>query len=606
MFENQQYPSPGTTGMNHSLYSLMRFYVGYYRRRRYFFPITVSITTMVLTLLISFATPYIPKYAIDHILATKDFEKLWYLFAAALGGTILREACKYYYSTRLMTVRENVSLEIQQELLWSVYSRSYSYLDAHPAGYLLSRITSDVNRLGSLSLENLLNLFFTLVFVVVAIVLLTMIDPFLTVLAMVCVALGGGIAWWPNRSIKAGALINSENWARVQGKLQEKLMSIRVTKILNSERRETAALSSLIGKAIDFSIGYSKRIQLYTRTIIVTASLSLVVTLLFAFLEVMKGTMSLGTCLSFFMYTQLIYSLTTYLYVEYTNIRSALGPLERVFEMRGTSLPFIDAPAPAGLLEPPPTAELGVMFNNVTFGYDNGKAVLDRLTFEVAPGEQVAIVGESGSGKSTIGKLIIGMYEPWAGRVILHNGHAGPLPEGSPSHVAGIVMQDDVLFGGSIIENITYGMPAASIDEVVTITRALQMHDFIMSLPGQYQADIRELGRDLSGGQRQRLCIARALLRRNALYVFDEITSTLDKGTEQAVVRALAMFYPRVTKIYITHSSAILHEVDRVFYLAYGRVLASGPHAELLVTSERYRDFHKNTNLPVRKTHARI
>jgi ATP-binding cassette subfamily B protein len=232
-----------------------------------------------------------------------------------------------------------------------------------------------------------------------------------------------------------------------------------------------------------------------------------------------------------------------------------------------------------------------VRFDAVRFGYGDGPDVLGGLDLDIAPGETHAIVGSTGAGKSTVVKLLLRLYEPRAGRITVDGEPIEDLTFASLRGAIGFVSQDVFLFQGTVRENLTYGRPEASDEEVVRAASLAEAHAFISALPDGYDTVVGERGQRLSGGQRQRLTLARAILRDPAVLVLDEATSAVDNETEAAIQRSLDAVSADRTTIVIAHRLSTIRNVDRIYVLREGEVTEQGSHEELLARSGEYAAF---------------
>lgn len=578
--------------------SLIKKYYQYHKNSKYTLAIVISILLMLVTMAISLVTPYIPRFALDKILPSKNYNLLWQLVGAIAIGLILREVSKYFYTTLLMSVKERVRLSIMTDLMRAIYNRSFKFFDSNQTGYLCSRILTDVSKLSAISLENLLNLFFSLLFVLAALGYLFWIDAFLATLIVFSISLGGGTTWFPKNKIKNKSLINSENWAQVNAKLQEKLLGIRTTKLFNFEHEEIKQFGNITQNAIEYLIKFNKEVTFYSKSIILVASFSLIFTLVFSFLKVMRGEMTLGVCISFFMYASMVYNLCTYIFVEFVQIRTTSGPLERVFNILRGDQEIEKILTPRSRIKMT-TNFYSMKFEHVYFSYDgtsteqNGKQLtLKDLSFEVKRGERVAIIGETGSGKTTIGKLAVRMYAPLKGKIFLDENEIQKIPVAILRKSVGLVTQNKFLFQDTILNNIKYGAPEATFEEVVRVSKFVKMHAFIDSLEKKYDTVLSELATNISEGQKQRITIARALIQKYKILIFDEITSHIDRNTEKYMIENINNHFPDTIQIYITHSLLLLKLVDRIVHIENGEIIEIGNHYELFESSAKYRRYY--------------
>jgi len=303
--------------------------------------------------------------------------------------------------------------------------------------------------------------------------------------------------------------------------------------------------------------------------------------------RVTRGSMSTGQIISFVNY--LATALWSLMMVSQLVIMlaRAVASSRRIQEVLDTE-PVMRDPA-----EPREWRPVGrVEFENVSFAYDDGEPVLRDASFTAEAGRTVAILGATGSGKSSLVHLVPRFYDATEGRILVDGIDVRDLRQEDLRRGIGIALQETVLFSGTVGDNIRWGRPEATDDEVITAARAAQAHDFILGLPGGYDAPVSQRGANLSGGQRQRIAIARALLIRPAVLILDDSTSAVDIETETRIQDALERIPTPPTRIVIAQRISTVLRADRILVLEDGRIVAAGTHAELLAASPIYRDIH--------------
>jgi len=276
-------------------------------------------------------------------------------------------------------------------------------------------------------------------------------------------------------------------------------------------------------------------------------------------------------------------------------MQNAVSNAGRVFELLDLSAEMLLSDSKNAPDAEPESDEdkLEVKFINVDFGYTPGEKVLKNLSFTARAGEVTAIVGPSGSGKSTAVNLLLGLYEPSSGSIQFGKDDSDIQKYRS---LIGYVSQETCLFSGTIYENISYGKPYASKEEVITAARVANIHDFIMELPKQYDTSIGEIGNDLSGGQRQRIAIARAVLRNPRIFILDEPTSALDLWNEAVILQELKEMMKDKINIVIAHRLSTIKNADKILFLENGEIAETGTHQELMQRRGKYFEFVKMQN----------
>jgi ATP-binding cassette, subfamily B, bacterial len=326
-----------------------------------------------------------------------------------------------------------------------------------------------------------------------------------------------------------------------------------------------------------------------TRTVVVIGALGTAAVVLFGALQVLAGRMTPGDLLIFTSYTQSMYRPVRNLARLSNKYSKASVSAERIGEILEVEPEITDAPDAIEAFN----LKGEVVFDGVSFDYGDGKDVLEDVSFAVRPGQRAALLGASGAGKSTLVSLILRLYESQKGAIYIDGVDIKDYKRKSLRRQIAIVLQDSVLFGTSIRENIAYGRLDATMEEIVAAARAANAHDFIVELEDGYETVIGERGATLSGGQRQRIAIARAIIRDARILILDEPMTGLDIESEAKIQEALDRLMAGKTCFLITHDLRAVTEADPVLFLKEGKIVQRGTHADLMSRSTYYRQLHQ-------------
>lgn len=323
--------------------------------------------------------------------------------------------------------------------------------------------------------------------------------------------------------------------------------------------------------------------------------------LLLAASHVISGDLTVGAMLVILAYVSDIHGPIEEIGSTLADVQHSYSSAERALEVLDTVPDVRDRPG-AKVLERVAGA---VSFQDVSFAYDPPHPVLHRVSFSAKPGEVVAIVGPTGAGKTTLASLIIRFYDPASGRVTLDGHDLRDLAVQTLRQNIALVLQEPILFSGTILDNIAYGRPSASVEEVVAAAKAANAHDFIMALPAGYASEVGERGVRLSGGERQRLCVARAFLMDAPVLILDEPTSSIDSRTELVIIEALDRLMVGRTTFIIAHRLSTVRRADQILVLDEGRVRERGTHAELLNRGGLYAELYRIQTAGLRRDKER-
>jgi ATP-binding cassette subfamily B protein/subfamily B ATP-binding cassette protein MsbA len=478
--------------------------------------------------------------------------------------------------------------DLAQSLFARLQRRSLLFHSRHPVGDTMSRITGDSWCVYQFVDAVIFAPGHALITMALMVLLMAGLDSGLTGLALVVAPLMVGASFLIGKPLHLAAKLKREIESRIQSHLHQTLTGIPVVQAFVQEEREQERFRQFANDAVRAQQRSAVLGSINSLTSGLVATLGAGVILWFGARHVLEGTLTMGSLLVFFVYLTALHNQLKALAGVYTAWRTISASLERVLEMLEAEPEVSEQPGAIAL----PRVHGHIQFENVVFGYEPGRPVLQDISFEVRAGQTLAIVGPTGVGKSTLVGLLPRFFDPWKGRICIDGQDVRDVRLQSLRQQIGVVLQEPFLFPLTIAENIAYGRADASAGEIATAARAANAHAFIERLPRGYDTVIGERGATLSGGERQRLAIARALLRDAPILILDEPTSALDAGTEALLLEALERLMVGRTTLLIAHRLSTVRRADRILVLQHGRITESGTHAELLARGEFYAHLH--------------
>lgn len=491
------------------------------------------------------------------------------------------------YLSQLLS--ENIAYELRNDLFAKIQRLSFSYHDRNQTGQLMIRATDDVERLrlfigqGLLvALQAFILLGGTLIILLATNVKLTLVVLPVLPLAMIIFVIFGSIA----QPLFAEVQIRL---SRLNTILQENLAGFKVVKAFAKEKKEQARFAVSVESELEQRIRISRTFSFLFPFIFLIANLGQAAVLYFGGRQMINGTLTLGEWQKFSLYLVYVFIPMGQLGFIISLMAQAGASASRIFEILDAHNEVENKPGAIELAE----VSGQVAFEDVTFRYFTGsEAVLRNITFEAQPGQTIALLGATGSGKTTIINLIPRFYDVSAGQVLIDGHDVRDITIESLRQKIGIVLQETTLFSGTIRENIAFGRPDATDDEIVAAAKAAAAHDFIISFPDGYDTPVGERGSTLSGGQKQRVAIARALLLDPHILILDDSTSSVDLNTEYEIQKALDRLMEGRTSFVIAQRISTVLNADLILVMERGEIVARGTHEELMESSAIYAEIY--------------
>ncbi len=506
-----------------------------------------------------------------------------------MGVAILRAALSFAHTFLANNIAQKVVLDLRRRLYSHLQLMQPSFFEQERTGQLLARVINDVATLQSLVTVGIEDLISTPVLIIGSLTMMIVISPLLTLIALLLLPFVGLLMWQLGKRLRKASYETQVALGNLTALLRESFSAIKLVQAFSAEEQELNQFDQRNRQIYQHALRAIRLRTMLSPSVELVGTLGVILGVFIGGVFVIQGWLHPESLLSFMVYFYTLASNTRKLTQIQAIREQVTGASERVFQVLDIQPEITDAPDAIDL----PTVKGEIVFENVHFRYPESDEVLRGVSLKIRPGEKVAIVGPSGVGKTTIAMLLMRFHDPTEGRILLDGHDLRKIRLRSLRKHIGLVLQDTFVIDGTVRENITLGNPDATEDEIVEAAKLAKVHEFIERLPNGYETWVGEGGAFLSVGQRQRIALARALLRKPAILILDEVTSHLDAESEAAIQQAIEQAMGGRTVFIIAHRLSTVKKADRILVLQDGQIVEEGCHDELVAADTYYRRLYE-------------
>ncbi len=558
--------------------------------RPYKWRILIAIIGTIVFSVTSYTQPVLIGQAIDYA-TTGNVNDLVLVSLGLIGLALLAWVSYYGYMSTTAWMGHRVLLTLREEMFSHLQKLSLSFYDRNEVGRVMSRVQNDVTSLQELLTSGFFTILADFLGLAVTLFWLFKLDWVLALGTISVLPFLIIVLWiWQERAKKAFIRVR-QAIAVVNSNLQENISGVRVIQSLNRENENQRRFDSVNTDNLDANVDAARLTAIVNPAVEISVAVAMAVVIILGGIRVMNGLTTVGVIVSFALYVQRFFDPVRELVMQYAQLQRAMAGGQRAFEVLDTQPEIEDKPG--ALPIPPIKGE--VTFEDVRFSYIPGVPVLRNINLHVSPGQNIALVGQTGSGKTTVTALISRLYDVTSGSVKIDGIDVRDVQRISINRQMGVVLQDPFLFSGTVKDNLRYGRPEATDEEIIEGAKAVGAHEFILQLENGYDTVLVERGQNISLGQRQLLSFARAIVANPKILVLDEATAKVDSTTEVSIQRALNKLMKGRTSFVIAHRLSTIRGADRIIVLQDGEIIEDGTHEELVSRNGVYSSLYKMT-----------
>lgn len=526
----------------------------------------------------------IGQYVVDRAIINSDYRLLIYLIVIVVGLYFINYLANHFRIKIVNVLGQRTIHDLRKQLFTHVQYLSHDFFDKRSAGSILVRILNDVNSLQELFTNGIINILMDAFMLLAIIIILFSLSAQLALAVLVILPIMFYISTKLRRDIRRTWQNVRSIRSRLNSHLNESLQGMRITQSFAQEEENAAYFDGVNQENFERERIAMKKSAYFGPFIEMSNAVGTVILIAYGATLIINGSMGIGTFVSFAFFLGMFWEPISRLGQIYNQLLVAMASSERIFEFLDERPTVKESDNPIVLTD----IKGDIQFDKVQFSYDDERIALHDISIDVKAGQTVALVGHTGSGKSTIANLISRFYDPTDGAVYVDGHNLRDVSLASLREHISVVLQDTFIFSGTIMDNIRFGRPGASDEEVIEAAKVVGAHDFIVRLANGYDTEVEERGSILSAGERQLLSFARALLADPKILILDEATASIDTETEMKIQAALRELLKGRTSIMIAHRLSTIREADNIIVLENGRILEQGNHEQLVEKQGEY------------------